>query len=65
MKQSSMIQEVSMHTLSFINLYLFRHTLLKEAESQQTESGVVQKAQRQVKKKKTKTCVIYECLGKS
>lgn len=47
-----MIQEVSMHTLSFINLYLFGHTLLKGAENQQTESGVVQNAHSQVKKKK-------------
>lgn len=43
-----------MHTSFFINLYLFGHTLLKEAENQQTESGVVQKAQRKVKKKKKK-----------
>lgn len=62
-----MTQEVSMHTSFFINLYLFGHTLLKEAKNQQTESGVVQKAQRKVKKKKKemKTCVIYGCLGKS
>lgn len=49
-----MTQEVSMHTSFFINLYLFGHTLLKEAKNQQTESGVVQKAQRKVKKKKKK-----------
>lgn len=44
-------QELPLHPLSFINLYLFEYTLLKEAEHQQTESGVVQKAQRKVKKK--------------
>lgn len=49
---SSVTQEVPLHTLSFINLHLFGYTLLKEAENQQTESGVVQKAQRKVKKKK-------------
>lgn len=46
-----MTQQLPLHPLSFINLYLFRYTLLKEAEHQQTESGVVQKTQRKVKKK--------------
>jgi len=48
---SSMTQQVPLHSLSFINLHLFGYTLLKEAEHQQTGSGVVQKAQRKVKKK--------------
>lgn len=44
-------QELPLHPLSFINLYLFEYILLKEAEHQQTGSGVAQKAQRKVKKK--------------
>lgn len=65
MEWSSLSLQFPLQPLCFINLYLFRYSLLKAPERQQTESGVVQKAQRKVKKQVMKICVVYECLGKS